>query len=183
MTVGKTVKIPRVPSARALVRKLIRKPRSSWTHFVTCCRLEDPDELRGVSYSQACSLLSPRWKMITPEEKAPYLQFYQKDRQRYETDLQNLSIVDRELILSSSKSKRKNKKRNGLKLPMSTYMCFMRFERPKVVHQYPEMTFADIAREIGRRWKVIPEDDFKICRDLAVLDTQRYRSELETVPP
>ena len=36
---------------------------------------------------------------------------------------------------------------------LSPYIKFCKKERPKIVKGDPEMTFADIGRELGKRWR------------------------------
>lgn len=38
---------------------------------------------------------------------------------------------------------------------LSPYIKFCMKERPKIVKQYPQMKFADVGRELGKRWRAM----------------------------
>ena len=55
-------------------------------------------------------------------------------------------------------------------------MMFVMEERPRVVHDNPTMMFADIGRELGKRWRTLDKDRKSIFTQRETINRQTYRS-------
>lgn len=185
MVSANTIKEKKISKKRTVTmgaakrRSIIRKPRSSWTFFVTSRRKTGmTEEFKDVSYSNTCKILGPEWRGLSDVQKSPFIDMYQQDKNRYSNDLKNLPAEDLEFVNSFQKSQKK-KNRLKPKAVMSKYMCFMRLARPSVVKEFPGLSFAQVASVIGTRWKAISEEDLVECTKLSEEDRLRHRLEIE----
>lgn len=81
------------------------------------------------------------------------------------------------------RKQRKKKDKNAPKRALSAFMFFSNDIRDTVKREMPELEFLQISSEIGRRWKVITDDDRRPYDELAAADKKRYAEEKEDYVP
>lgn len=85
----------------------------------------------------------------------------------------------------SQNQRKKRKKRpprdpNRPKQPKSAYMHFMQDAREQVKSDNPHISdIKDIAREVGRRWNDLSEQQRKYYEEMAEVDKSRYQKEIK----
>jgi HMG (high mobility group) box len=80
---------------------------------------------------------------------------------------------------SHGRKNKKNKLWTLPKRPISAYNYFFQQERPKVMADYPDCAFGDIARIIGQRWGRLDPYSKAALDKLYQQDSLRYRREVE----
>jgi hypothetical protein len=81
------------------------------------------------------------------------------------------------------RKQRKKKDKNAPKRALSAFMFFSNDIRDTVKREMPELEFLQISSEIGRRWKVITDEDRRPYDELAAADKKRYAEEKEDYVP
>lgn len=154
----------------------IPRPRSAWILFLTSVREEKRAEHSGLSFAELCAAMASTWRDMDDEAKRPFQEGHNADVARYQRDLSRLSENDRKQIMKRRKRPRTSHTRP--KSALSPYMWFAKEFRPKVVAENPTFSFADIGRELGRRWREMNETDKQPYVKLAEADKARYLTEV-----
>jgi hypothetical protein len=158
-------------------RSIILAPRSTWISFLGSVRAEKREEYKDLTFGELCQALSPIWRKMTEEEKKPHQLNYEKDRDRYHSDLSKLTDKDKKVLRAHRRIRRLLRKGRP-KTANSTFMLFVSDERPKVVQDFPGITFKEIGRELGFRWKKLDDTLRAPYLEKAKLDRIRFNAEL-----
>eukprot|EP00585_Thalassiosira_rotula_P009959 CAMPEP_0196158672 /NCGR_PEP_ID=MMETSP0910-20130528/45933_1 /TAXON_ID=49265 /ORGANISM="Thalassiosira rotula, Strain GSO102" /LENGTH=75 /DNA_ID=CAMNT_0041423581 /DNA_START=246 /DNA_END=473 /DNA_ORIENTATION=+ len=51
------------------------------------------------------------------------------------------------------------KKAKGGKKKLSNYMLFAKDTRPKIIEENPDLTFGEVGKELGKRWRALTDDE------------------------
>jgi hypothetical protein len=156
-------------------------PRTSWILFAQDKRDEIKKLLEkdgAVSFGDVCRHLAQEWKSLPAEEKTPYVEKYQQDRERYKQDLSQLTKDDLAMLRKHRRA-RKLKHRSMPTSPRSAYMIFTMDMRPTVVEQNPQISFQDVGRELGRLWHVMSVESKQVYQQRALDDKARHVREKE----
>jgi len=79
--------------------------------------------------------------------------------------------------------RRTKKDKNAPKKGKTAFIIFSNETRPIVKDEQPELTFAEIAKEIASRWKAVDAATKKRVEKLAEKDKERYVKEMENYTP
>jgi uncharacterized short protein YbdD (DUF466 family) len=155
------------------------KPRgkmSSYAFFVQTCREEHKKKHPGeqVVFSEFSKKCSEKWKAMSAKEKHRFEEMAEKDKGRYDKEMQNFES-------SGGKGGRGGKRKrtkdpNAPKRALSAFFCFCNDERPKVKAQHPNMTVGDVAKELGKRWETCSNKPK--YEAIAAKDKERYEREM-----
>ncbi|KAL6235569.1 Non-histone chromosomal protein 6 [Aspergillus navahoensis] len=74
-------------------------------------------------------------------------------------------------------SSRKKKDPNAPKRGLSAYMFFANDNREKVREENPGISFGQVGKMLGERWKSLSDKDRKPYEDKAAADKKRYEDE------
>lgn len=184
------------------VRKsVLKKPRSSWNIFSTQTRSQMSEEDRkSQSFADLCKKLAVQWSEMSGDDKAPFVKMHEADKERYHNEFSLLSDEEKEGLKRRKKNKKreddeadepskKRRKKRTKKVPKfpkpvkSPYMHFAKNVRPRVVLDDPTLSFQEIGRELGRRWKSLDAEGRKVYDDLHAEDKIRFLREKEEGPP
>lgn len=75
------------------------------------------------------------------------------------------------------KTKKAKVEVKGPKKPLSAYMFFCKGRRSTLKQENPELSFCELGKLLGQRWKMLEEDDRKEFIELADGDKVRYANE------
>jgi len=91
--------------------------------------------------------------------------------------------ANKPLRIPKGKGIRRLKDPNAPKRALSAFMIFSNEIRDTVKVERPDLGFLEIATEIGRRWKEVPDNKRKRYEALAAKDKERYLAEKEHYVP
>ena len=77
------------------------------------------------------------------------------------------------------KSKKGLKDPLAPKKPLSSYMEFARDERPKMIRELGPLSLGDYAKELGRRWQVLPKELKEVYEVRSKENRKKYAREME----
>jgi HMG (high mobility group) box len=123
-----------------------------------------------------CQQLSPIWALLTKEQREPFETHSLIDRARYERERNKLTCYDQERLRICKKQRRALRKR-GPKPNLNAYQLFVKDRRATVSKEYPDMDFASLGKEMGKRWKLLSEGEKKVFTEKAQMDQDRYKKE------
>ena len=67
--------------------------------------------------------------------------------------------------------------------PKGPYMCFVAVRRPEIKKQKPDLSFPDIARQLGAEWRSMSDPTRNKYDAMAVADKERYEREMAAHVP
>ncbi|XP_057312504.1 uncharacterized protein LOC130654018 isoform X1 [Hydractinia symbiolongicarpus] len=144
----------------------IKKPTSAYIYFVSDYRMVLKKKGKDTSRVQdVAKLCGAAWKEMSDEEKAPYQQKYQTDRDRY---LKEKEALDKKMGKDPNKPKR----------PQTAYFCFLAEFRKEIAGK----TLKDgekIPQLAGERWRDMKAENKKKYEEIVEKDKERYEKEME----
>lgn len=150
---------------------------TAYAFFVQTCREEHkkkhPDE--NVIFAEFSKKCAERWKTMLDKEKRRFHEMAEKDKLRYDTEMQGYV---------PSKTEKRGKKRKHIKDPnapkrsLSAFFWFSNDERSKVRAINPEYGVGDVAKELGRRWADADQELKGKYEAMAEKDKARYDREM-----
>jgi hypothetical protein len=162
--------------------KMVARPKTPWIFFLTRSYRKHKDSGGNTPFKQFWTELSPIWKQLDPAEKSEYVQFHEEDKVRYENEMKNLNEEDIRKIDTYKrycKLKKAVKKGTTPKPVITNYMAFARLERPKIRQETPNITFGELGKVLGKRWKNASAEMVAHCNQIVSQDRERYRTEME----
>ncbi|KAL1506021.1 hypothetical protein ABEB36_005458 [Hypothenemus hampei] len=162
-------------------KKADAKPRgrmTAYAFFVQTCREEHkkkhPEE--NVVFAEFSKKCAERWKTMSDKEKKRFHEMAEKDKMRYDIEMQNYTPPKGEK--QRGKKRKQIKDPNAPKRSLSAFFWFSNDERGKVKALNPEYGVGDIAKELGRRWAEADPETRAKYDVLADKDKARYEKEM-----
>ncbi|XP_024867576.1 high mobility group protein DSP1-like [Temnothorax curvispinosus] len=158
------------------------KPRgrmTAYAFFVQTCRQEHkkkhPEEkIVFREFSKKCAM---RWKTMSDIEKKRFHEMAEKDKKRYDTEMQNYTPPKGE-NKGRGKKRKHIKDHNAPKRSLSAFFWFCNDERGKVKMLNPEYGVGDIAKELGKKWSDADPETKSKYEAMAEKDKARYEREM-----
>ncbi|XP_052860048.1 high mobility group protein DSP1-like [Anopheles cruzii] len=152
---------------------------TAYTFFVQTCRDEHrkkhPEE--QVIFAEFSRKCAARWKTMLDKEKRCFHEMAEKDKQRFELEMQNY-VPPNGAVVGRGKKRKQRKDPNAPKRSLSSYFWFCHDERNKVKALNPTYRVGDIAKELGRRWSDLNAEIKQKYEQMAAKDKQRYQQEM-----
>ncbi|EGD78296.1 hypothetical protein PTSG_09362 [Salpingoeca rosetta] len=148
---------------------------SAFFYFLKEQRNNDPAPL---SVTESSRVFGQKWKELSDEAKAPYLELERRDRQRYARDMEKY----KELLVAHAREHGattpsmskliSNKPKRG----RSAYIFFRKEkeEELKKICATPQ----ELLSKLGEMWQALSEDQKQVYKDRSEKDKLRYRREL-----
>ena len=143
-----------------------KRPKSAYMFFAEKKRAEIREEQPDLKMTEVSKVIGERWKEVTPESKAKYAKKAEKDKERYQEELNDYVRPSDEVLLeqkgnqkkkrgksSSDKKKRTKKPEGAPKGAKSAYMFFCAAKRDEVKESFPDFKMTEVSKELGRMWK------------------------------
>lgn len=83
----------------------------------------------------------------------------------------------------SSKGTRKKRDPRAPKKPRGAYLFWAGAQREVLKREHPELSFADLSKQLGHRWNAMDEDAKRPFFEMALQDRQRHAEELRNYVP
>ncbi|MPC23752.1 High mobility group protein DSP1 [Portunus trituberculatus] len=158
----------------------VDKPRgrlSAYAFFVQTCRTEHkklhPDEnVQLAEFSRQCS---ERWKTMSEAEKKKFHDLADQDKIRYNAQMRDF-VPPGGLVGRRGRRSRGNKPPkdpNKPKRALSAFFYYANDERAKVRAANPDFSVGEVAKELGRQWNELTENDKLKYEKLAEEDRAR----------
>ncbi|CAD6186025.1 unnamed protein product [Caenorhabditis auriculariae] len=162
-------------SVRDMGKPPVRGKTSPYGFFVKMCYEEHkkkyPNE--NVQVTEISKKCSEKWKTMVDEEKRRFYELAQKDAERYQAEVAAYGGED-----AMRKRKRAKKDPNAPKRALSAFFFFSQDRRPAVQGQHPEWKVGQVAQELGRLWKTVPQEEKDMYERKAQMDKERYAEEM-----
>jgi len=162
--------------------KVPGKPRgrmTAYAYFVQACREElkkrHPDQ--AVAFTEFSRSCAQRWKAMSAQEKAPFQNQAEVDKQRFNAEMR--TYVPQDAGRKRGGKRKRSKDPNAPKRSLSAFFWFCNDERPKIRGMNPEYTVGDVAKELGRMWAQVDGQTRERYNLMAERDKQRYQREME----
>lgn len=104
---------------------------------------------------------------------------------RFEINRDELNDLWKETQKKKFTKKNKSTKRKKSSVP-SAYILFCKDERPKIKETHPDMDFAEIAKELGKRWNnvsVRTKEHYKNQHDILIEQHKNQNTTTASAPP
>ncbi len=135
---------------------IIKRPLPAWNFF-----LSEHQKKTRLSITELCGKCSVEWKGLSAEERAKYTKMEKLDKIRYKQELASLTAYDQKRLKKCNllrRQARRAKKSTSLSSPRP-YIIFSRQNRAEIVRQNPDMTFGEISKEMGKKWRSLSDSD------------------------
>lgn len=156
-----------------------KKSKSAYIFFCSDARKEIKESDPDMSATDVTREVSNRWNALkesTDEDDIEtvnrYKEMAEEDKLRYKEEKANYVAPDNLAVKKSRKARK-----DGPPKPKTAYMFFSQDERKNVVEENPDFSFAEIAKELGRRWSELKDEDKKRHNkyvEMAEQDKKRY---------
>jgi len=170
----KTPKMKRDPDA----------PKSSVNSYIMYSRDNRSDikeENPDMKATDITKKLAEMWRNADEELKKEYKEKSDKDKERYEIELEDYVPKEGFHNPKEKKSRSSKKKKSGPTKPLNSYMFFCKDKRQKLKEQGIKNT--EILRELGRQWKELSEKKKKPYIEQSERDKERYKEEMKEYIP
>ena len=181
--------MPRKINTESTKKKTVKKdknaPKKPLSGYVFFSIEERPNILKedpNIGFGDISKKLSEKWKSLSENEKIPYINKSNDDKERFKTEMEkyNISVSEpNEEENKNDKKKRKKKNKDAPKKPLSAYLFFSMEERPKITEKDPNLKFVDITKMVAEKWKSLNEKDKAPYVTKANNDKERFKKDME----
>ena len=139
-----------------------KPPLNSYMEFSIDERPRVLSDLKNLTAMEVGKEIGLRWKRLSSEEKLKFELKYSENKIRYQEEKSRYDKNTRkqaEESLSPSVKIKKKKSSSALKLPLSSYMEFVKEERARITAELGSLPVVEVGRELGRRWSCLSKED------------------------
>lgn len=119
---------------------------------------------------------------MSTDEKSKYETMAKDDKARYAKEMESyVPEGDDEDDTGPAKKKKKKAKKdpNAPKRGMSAYLYFANDMRPKLKATNPDLSFSELNKKIGEKYKELSSDEREKFEKMAQKDKERYTKEMD----
>lgn len=165
------------PSKPAKDPNAPKKPLSAYFLYANDKRDEIRREFPEMSTTDVAKESGRRWAQLSPEEKEKYESRSKESKSEYDQAMS--SYVPTQMYQQpATKHQKKVKDPNAPKPPLSAYFLFGNAERDRVRKEHPEMTMPEIAKQLGKEWATLSQEEKQPYQQKSDEDRQRYDREM-----
>lgn len=111
------------------------------------------------------------------KEKKRFHEMADKDKQRYETEMQSY-VPPKGTVVGKGKKRKIPKDPNAPKRPLSAFFWFCHDERGAIKTANPDYGVGDVAKELGKKWADATVELKQKYEQMAERDKKRFEAEL-----
>ena len=127
------------------------------------------------------------YKLLSPEEKASWVERAEQDKIRYEKELEDYTPPPghdaRGNLIEEHRPRKRNKRPQkdpfAPKRASGAYVFFTNEMRPMVMKQFPGIKFVEMGRILGERWRALTPEEKTRYEKLAQEDKVRFQLEMQ----
>jgi len=155
--------------------------KSAYNYFTDELREQRKADGESCDIGTVSKLSSDKWKVLSEEERKPYVKLSEKDKKRYQKDMESyIPPSDSDSDDDRPKKKKKKKDPNAPKRNQSAYFLFSNANRQDVKKELGDgCKITEIASALGEKWRGMTSDDKVPFEKLAAKDKERYQREME----
>jgi structure-specific recognition protein 1 len=101
-----------------------------------------------------------------------------KEKERYAREMKDYTPEERFGSKETGKTKKAKKDPNAPKGAKGAFMYFSSEYRDKIKEENPNISFGEIGRALGEKWKVISSEEKAKFEEMAKKDKERHRREM-----
>lgn len=143
-----------------------KKPLSAYFLFTQDERNKIKAEFPEMSITDIAKETGRRWAQVSTEVREKFEGRYQESRNQYDQAMASYNQTHR--------PQKKTKDPNAPKQPLSAYFLYSNQERDKVKQANPAFTICEIAKELGKSWGEMSQDDKQQFTQKAEDARQKY---------
>jgi len=170
------------PISKKKPKKDPNKPKRAQTAFMIFSndnRARVKKENPEAKFGDMAKLLSVEWKDVGEEVLAALEKKVDKEKTRYEKEMQNYEPpAGFEDSGSKRKGKKKKKDPNAPKRAVTSFMLYSSKMRPIIKEENPDIKFTEMGKLIGKKWGELSSEGQKEFIVMAEKDKQRYSDEM-----
>lgn len=150
--------------------KDVNKPKKASTAYIIFCnqmREQVKRDNPNMKSNEIMTELGRLWKTLSDADKVTYNALYEKEKERYTSEMASYvpPVVSTQQKSTSTKSKKstttvvESKKDSSLKKPMNAYVIFSQEQRPTLSSQHPNLGFGELTKQLAERWKNMSDSE------------------------
>eukprot|EP00126_Sphaerothecum_destruens_P015670 Sdes_comp9708_c0_seq1m1206 len=180
-------KVPEIPPGLAKDPNAPKRPKSAYGLFSSEHRNEVKKKWPKLGAQEINQRLNELWKNIPDAKKMDYVRKSKKLRQKYEKDFiayrqkyPNGAPPVKKLTKREQAEKVFNSKKRDPNAPppaRSAYILWANDLRANLKARNPNLTFAEVQKSIGQRWKSVSDAEKHRYQQLATYDKQRFNKD------
>lgn len=155
-----------------------KKPLSAYTWYVMETRSQISKQNPDISFSEVARIVGKMWKHLADQKKQRYRLKAVEDKRRYKIEKEEWKIRAAQMPPPEEARGKKKKRKGSPKNPLSAYTCFVMETRPIVACDNPQMTFGEVASQVGVMWRNLGPESRQKYTQRAEVDKQRYETEM-----
>jgi len=163
----------------------IKGAMTAYSCFVKTCREEHkklhPEE--NVQFGELTAQCAQRWKTMSDKEKEKFTELAIADKRRYEEQMKDAAPIHTDGMPIPRRRRRRSLKKdrdpNKPKRALSAFFYYAKDERPNVRSINPDFSVGEVAKELGRKWNELTEEQKSPYEKSAEEDRARYDVEMK----
>ena len=120
--------------------------------------------------------IGAEWGKMTDKQKAPFQKKADKDKERYQSEMENYDPPSDD---EDAPKKKKKKDPNAPKRACTAFMFYSIERRPQLKAENPDWSFGEFGKAIGAEWREMGDGDKAAYTQQSEQDQVRYASDME----
>lgn len=167
-------------NAEKKVKKDKNAPKAAKSAYIFFCADHRPAIMKKnpeIKFGEVGKALGAKWKSLNENQKTKYKNAAKLDKSRFNGEMLAYNKTKSQELEKANNGKKK-KDKNVPKAAKSAYLVFCAETRASVVKRHPNLTFGEIGKQLGAKWKSLTQSQKNKFENAAMLDKVRYDKEM-----